>query len=146
VKIASLLIVGLCWSSAPGTSHAASQVDIRPLEAVRNKFAAFNQHDVGTIEEIYARSAILNSPDYSNLVGNKAIAETYRKIFDSIPDARDDVQLLESVGKHVYVQFILTGHWNRMQDRPVNVRIIAVYTVEDGRIVDDATYYDRKAP
>ena len=144
MKIASLLIVSLYCGLAGGNSCAAPRADIRPLEVVRNKFAAFNKHDVGAIEEIYAEVATLNSPEYSNLVGNKAIAETYRKIFDSIPDAQDGIELLESVGKHVYARFILSGHWNGMQDKPISVRIMAAYTVKDGRIVDDATYYDRK--
>jgi hypothetical protein len=144
VKTTTLLIACLCWGLAGGSSYAASRAGIRPIDAVRNKFAAFNQHDVGAIEEIYSETATLNSPDYRNLVGNKPIAETYRKIFDSIPDAKDNVELLEFAGKRVYAQFVLSGHWNGMQDKPVSVRIMAVYTVKDGRIVDDSTYYDRK--
>jgi ketosteroid isomerase-like protein len=144
VKIASLITVCLCWGMFGGSSYAASQVDIQPIKTVRNKFAAFNQHDVAAIEEIYSTTATLNSPDYRNLVGNKPIAETYRKIFDSIPDAKDTIEQLESAGKHVYVQFVLSGHWNGLQDKPISVRIMAAYTVKDGRIVDDATYYDRK--
>jgi hypothetical protein len=127
VKITSTLAVCLCWGLAGGSSYATPQADIRPIEAVRNKFAAF-------------------SPDYRNLVGNKPIAETYRKIFDSIPDAKDNIELLDSSGKHVYAQFVLSGHWNGMQDKPISVRIMAAYTVKNGRIVDDATYYDRKVP
>ena len=146
VKITSTLAVCLCWGLAGGSSYATPQADIRPIEAVRNKFAAFNRHDVGAIEEIYSRTATLNSPDYRNLVGNKPIAETYRKIFDSIPDAKDNIELLDSSGKHVYAQFVLSGHWNGMQDKPISVRIMAAYTVKNGRIVDDATYYDRKVP
>jgi limonene-1,2-epoxide hydrolase len=143
MKIASLLIGGLCWGLACDNSPA-SQKDIGPSEVVQSKFAAFNQHDVRAIGEIYARAATLNSPDYTNLVGNEAIAETYRKLFDSIPDAQDTIGRLESVGNHVYVQFVLSGHWNGAQDKPVSVRIISVYTVDAGRIVEDATYYDRK--
>ena len=144
MKIAILFTVCLCWYLDGGSSYAASQVDIQPMQIVRNKFAAFNQHDVAAIEDIYSATATLNSPDYRNLVGNKPIADTYRKIFDSIPDAKDTIEQLESAGKHVYVQFVLSGHWNGLQDKPISVRIMAVYMVKDGRIVDDATYYDRK--
>lgn len=146
VKKASLLIVCLYWGLAGESSPAASGSAIRPSEVVQSKFSAFNRHDVGAIEEVYASGATLNSPDYSNLVGNEAIAGTYRKLFDSIPDAKDNIQLLESVGKHVYVQFVLSGHWNGAQDKPIGVRIMAAYTVENGRIIEDATYYDRKIP
>jgi limonene-1,2-epoxide hydrolase len=144
VKLTRFLLVCLCWTLAGEKSHAAPQNEFSPLEVVRSKFAAFNQHDAHAIEEIYAGAATLNSPDYNNLVGNKAIADTYRKLFDSIPDAKDNIERLESVDKRVYVQFTLTGHWNGMQDKPIGIRIMAIYTVEDGRIIEDATYYDRK--
>jgi ketosteroid isomerase-like protein len=144
VKLASLLTVCLYWGLAGGSSNAASQVDNQLIETVRNKFAAFNQHDVAAIEQIYSGTATLNSPDYHDLVGNKSIAETYRRIFDSIPDAKDTIEQLESVGQHVYVQFVLSGHWNGLQAKPISVRIMSVYTVKDGRIAADETYYDRK--
>jgi ketosteroid isomerase-like protein len=141
-----LLSVCMCWSVAVVSAHAGARADARSIETVQSKFTAFNHHDVAAIEKIYATGAILNSPDYRNLVGNKPIAETYQKIFDAIPDAKDNIESLESAGSHVYVQFVLTGHWNGIQDKPVSVRIIAVYRVADGRIVDDSTYYDRKVP
>jgi len=143
VKIISALFY-LGGSLAGGSSFAVSQADDAAIEVVRHKFAAFNQHDVGAIEEIYSMNATLNSPDYRDLIGNKPIADTYRKLFESMPDAKDTVERLESTGKRVYAQFVLSGHWNGVQDKPIAVRIMAVYTVSDGRIVDDATYYDRK--
>jgi len=141
-----LLSIVVCWSLSVVSTHADAHTDSRSIEVVQSKFAAFNLHDVAAIENIYAREALLNSPDYRNLVGNKPIAETYRKLFDAIPDAKDNVELLEAAGNHIYVQFVLSGHWNGIADKPLGVRIIAVYKATDGHIVDDATYYDRKAP
>lgn len=140
-----LLTICVCWSLSLASTHADAHTQSRSVDVIQRKFAAFNQHDVAAIENIYAGGALLNSPDYRNLVGNKPIAETYRKIFDAIPDAKDEIDLLEAAGNHVYVQFVLTGHWNGAMDKPIDVRIMSVYKVEDGRIVADATYYDRKA-
>ena len=131
---------GMCLATVPANGN----VESRSIETVRSKFAAFNLHDVAAIEKIYSQGAILNTPDYRDLVGNKPIAETYRKLFDAIPDAKDDIELLESAGNHIYVKFIMTGHWNGAQDKPINAHIMAVYTVRDGRIIGDTTYYDRK--
>jgi ketosteroid isomerase-like protein len=141
-----LLTICVCWSLSFASTHADAGTDSRAVEVVQSKFAAFNQHDVAAIENSYASGARLDSPDYRNLVGNKPIAATYRKLFDAIPDAKDNIELLEAAGNHVYVQFTLTGHWNGVADKPVEARIIAVYKVADGHIVDDSTYYDRKAP
>lgn len=129
---------------AAGTVLAGPRADVTPTQVVQQKFAAFNRHDVRAIESTYENGAILHSPDYPDLMGNGPIADTYRKIFDSIPDAKDNLTLLESVGNHVYAQFILTGHWNGAADKPISARIVSVYTVKDGRIVEDSTYYDRK--
>ena len=113
---------------------------------VRLKFLAFDRHDVGAIQAIYADDAVLHSPDYPNLVGNTQIAATYRRLFEGIPDARDELQSLDRSGDKVYAQFTLTGHWKTAPDQAVRVRILSVYTMKGGHIVEDATYYDRKAP
>jgi len=141
-----MLPICVCWGLSLVGTHADAHTQSRSVDVIQSKFAAFNQHDVAAIENIYAGGALLNSPDNRNLIGNKPIAETYRKIFDAIPDAKDDIVLLEAAGNHVYVQFVLTGHWNGEVDKPIDVRIMAVYKVAEGHIVEDATYYDRKAP
>lgn len=119
-------------------------LDHGALATVRQKFAAFNQHDADAIERLYAADAALHSPDYPNLSGNKPIADTYRKIFAMIPDARDDLTSLERVGNHVYAQFVMTGHVGGAQDKPISVRLMSVYTIGNDRITEDDTYYDRK--
>lgn len=125
---------------------AGSGGGVKVMDPVRLKFEAFNKHDADTIEKIYAGGAILHSPDYPSLAGNKPIADTYRRLFDVIPDAKDNLETIESSSNHVYARFVLTGHLQGAQDKPINVRIISVYTVKDGHIVEDSTYYDRKAP
>jgi len=146
MKAAAILISLLASGMIATATSAAAGADAKPDDPVRLKFAAFNKHDVDAIEQIYARDATLRSPDYPGLTGNAPIAETYRKIFDAIPDAKDELETLEASSNHVYAQYVLTGHFNGAQDKPINVRIISVYTVKNGRIVADSTYYDRKAP
>jgi ketosteroid isomerase-like protein len=117
-----------------------------PVGTVRLKFAAFDRHDTAAIQAIYADEAVLHSPDYPNLVGNAQIAATYRRLFEAIPDAKDELRSLDRSGDKVYAQFILTGHWKTAPDQAVKVRILSVYTLQGGHIVEDVTYYDRKVP
>jgi len=128
------------------TMSVTPKVAAEPIETIQRKFLAFNAHDVTAIENIYAADAVLHSPDYPQLVGNSKIADTYKQIFDAIPDARDNIVSIQSSADTVYAQFILSGHFNGMQSKPVNVRIISVYTVKDHHIAGDSTYYDRKSP
>lgn len=117
-----------------------------PTKTVEQKFSAFNRHDAAAIQSLYASDAILHSPDYPELHGNSKIADTYRWIFDAIPDANDSVVTLESTADHVYVQFVLSGHLKDAGNKPISVRIMSVYTIKDHLIVGDSTYYDRKTP
>ena len=131
-----------CLASLAGCGTLPPGAD--PAEAIRAKFEAFNRHDVSAIESIYAADAVLHSPDYPELSGNAPIAGTYRSLFEAIPDAHDEAQSLDVVADKVYAQFVLTGHFKGAADKPIKARLIAVYTVHGGHIVEDATYYDRK--
>jgi ketosteroid isomerase-like protein len=131
--------------AAPAASAVApASTGIEPEKTVAQKFEAFNRHDADAIQDLYAKDAMLRSPDHPELLGNSKIADTYRWIFAAIPDAKDTILSIESTGSNVYVQFVLTGHLKDAQSKAVSVRIMSVYTVRDHRIVSDATYYDRK--
>jgi ketosteroid isomerase-like protein len=142
----AILIFCLALGLTRPTISAASDATVEPMRTIQLKFAAFNVHDVAAIKNIYASDATLHSPDYPNLVGNAQIADTYKRLFEAIPDAQDNLVSIQSSADTVYAQFVLTGHFNGMENKPVNVRIISVYTVKDHHIVGDSTYYDRKAP
>lgn len=138
---ACLAGVAACAATAP---TPVDQGDA--AKTVRQKFAAFDQHDAPAIQDIYGTDAVLHSPNYPELKGNGPIAATYRQLFAAIPDAKDEVQSFDAIGNKVYVQFLLTGHWGGAPDKGVHARIMSIYTVADGHIVADTTYYDRKAP
>jgi len=143
---ATILLFFLASGIVSSAASADSADPINSINSIRMKFEAFNKHDADAIEKIYASGATLHSPDYPALVGNKQIADTYRGLFDAIPDAKDNLETLENSSTHVYAQFVMTGHLKGEEHKPISVRIISVYAVKDGRIVDDSTYYDRKLP
>jgi hypothetical protein len=84
------LIALLCCACSPARAHP-----VDPVATVRLKFAAFDRHDAGAIQGIYAGEAVLHSPDYPNLVGDTPIADTYRRLFEAIPDAKDELRSLD---------------------------------------------------
>ncbi|MDE0854906.1 MAG: nuclear transport factor 2 family protein [Nevskia sp.] len=131
------ILAGVCGCA---TLQGASD----PAVTVRLKFAAFDRHDVSAIQGYYADDAILRSPDNPELAGNAPIADVYRHIFDAIPDARDEIRSFDQSADKVFVQFVMSGHFKGAADQPVKLRIMSIYTVRDGRIVEDSTYYDRK--
>ena|ERR1700722_8215145 len=138
-----VLLSALCISLGLETlSQAHTTTDV--MSVVQSKFKAFNAHDVAAIEQIYAADAILHSPDYPELSGNTPIAATYKRIFDAIPDAQDTVQNIMRSDDKVIVEFVLSGHFGGADGKPINARIVSIYTVKHAHIVADSTYYDRK--
>ena len=140
MALVCLAAVASCTCSAPALR---GQADVEVT--VRQKFAAFNRHDADTIQTIYGPNAVLYSPDYPGLTGNVPIADTYRQLFAAIPDARDEIQSFDAIGDEVFVQFTLTGHWEGVPGKSLQVPIMSIYIVKDGHIAHDTTYYDRKA-
>jgi len=138
----SSVVCMLASLSAFAAPHHAGN---RPLDTVRLKFAAFDRHDVATIRSLYARDAILHSPDHQRLTGSGPIAETYRSLFALIPDAQDAVASLDVSANKVFSRYVLTGHLQGAGGKPIKVSIMSVYTIRNNHIVLDETYYDRKA-
>lgn len=116
-----------------------------PLDTVRQKFAAFDRHDVAGLRALYAYDVVLHSPDHPRLKGNGPIAVTYRSLFALIPDAKDAIKTLDVSGNRVFSQYELTGHLQGVAGKPIKMSIMSVYTVRSNHIVLDDTYYDRKA-
>lgn len=147
MKTAMMIVLACsacCMATTPG--FAASYHGVDPVKTVRQKFEAFNRHDAAAIEGLYAADAVLRSPDYPELAGNSQIADTYKRLFDAIPDANDAIENIDSSGNRVYVQFVLSGHLKGAGGKFIKVPIMSVYTVSGGHIAADSTYYDRKTP
>ena len=146
MKATRLMTLG-CLAAIASCAHTGPGPRGQPAAemTVRQKFAAFNRHDADAIQSIYGANAVLHSPDYPELAGNEPIAGTYRKLFAAIPDARDEIKSFDAIGDKVYVQFTLTGHWQGVPEKALQVRLMSVYIVKDGHIADDTTYFDRKA-
>src|SRR5215469_1302119 len=79
-RVRDMLVVCVLFAIAL-TSSFAKATDADVLATVRQKFEAFNRHDTTAIERLYAPDAVLHSPDYPSLSGNKPIADTYRNLF-----------------------------------------------------------------
>ncbi len=119
-----------------------------PAETVAALFAAFNRHDAEGLAALYADDAVVESPDLERpLEGPAAIAAHYHAMFAQWPDVRDDVRNVVAAGDQAAVEFVSAGTM-QMDGRPVRfaLPICSVLKVRDGRIVRDASYFDRTQP
>jgi hypothetical protein len=70
------------------------------------------------------------------------IVEKYAQMGQVIPDMRDDmVQVYPSGENHVIVEFVSSG--TAPDGNKWKLPICTIFTIEDGLIARDSTYYDR---
>ena len=110
-----------------------------PESVVREMFDAFNAHDPERMAALYAEEAVLTSSDFCAPRGKSDVVRTYRALFDTFPDIRDDIDRLIADGDQVAVAFTA-----RSAQGPAGLElpVIAMLRVEQGRIVHDASIFE----
>ena len=101
---------------------------------------------------MYADSAQFKDPSLGPGVvtqTRKQVAAKYAELANTFPDVHDEVvQLYPSGSKHVIVEFVSTG--TAPDSSKFELPICTVFTIENGKITKDFTYYDNfedpKAP
>ena len=108
-------------------------------EIVENLFAAFNRHDLDVMEKLYSEDAELKSSDFcSPRRGRNEVRRTYKELFDSFPDLRDDVQILVVQDDRIAVKFVSRSTTHG----PFRVEIATFLTLKNGQIVGDESVFD----
>jgi steroid delta-isomerase-like uncharacterized protein len=140
IAFAASVLVAVALASP---ALARNQKSTQPTRVVAQWFQAFNRHDADTIQRLYADDAVYEGPDYPMLRGNRAIADVYRSLFALIPDVTDTIKSMDRSGDKVFVEFVATGQ--PKGGARLTLRIFSVLEVRNGKVVRDATYYDRKS-
>jgi len=104
----------------------------------------FNKHDWGKMAEMYAQVSEFKDPS----LGKGIVKQTRQQIIDKysglnemFPDVKDEiVQIYPSGDKHIIVEFISTG--TAPDGSKFELPICTVFTIENGLITKDFTYYD----
>jgi ketosteroid isomerase-like protein len=107
-------------------------------------FEYFNQHDWKKMANLYADSALFKDPS----LGTKAVVQSHSQTIEKytalqqlFPDIHDEVIAVYPSGeKQVIVEFISTG--TAPDSSKFELPVCTVFTIENGIIVKDFTYYD----
>ena len=140
-KITLTLIVLMCIVTAFYDSKASKNNEEENVKIVKGIFAAFNAHDWQKMASFYAENAVLEDPSYEKpVIGNKDMPAKYAAMEAYFPDIYDHVQKIYPSENHVIVEFISTG--TSKDGIKFSLPICTVLTIENGKVVRDATYYD----
>ncbi len=114
---------------------------------VRAMFEAFNQHEWQKMASFYDEQARFLDPSYGpGYIGRsrQQTVEHYRELEKMFPDIKDELTDVIASGNKVVVQFLSTG--TAPDGTQWHLPICTVFTLKDGEIVVDATYYDNATP
>jgi ketosteroid isomerase-like protein len=132
-------LIALAISSGPPASAKALR---SPHDTVQRLFSAFNRHDLDMMARLYASDAIIESPDFcSARHGPEGVRKTYAELFRAFPDIVDQVTGYLVSGERIAVQFV--AHSQRFEPAQ-GLRLATFFTIRDGLIVRDETYFDTR--
>lgn len=114
-------------------------------QVVRQLFDAFNRHDWTQMAACYADTALFLDPSFGKEYVTKTRQQTiakYTEMAAMFPDIKDDVKAVYAAGDHVTVEFVSSG--SSAQTGAWQLPICTVFTLQQGKIIKDATYYDQE--
>ena len=125
------------------TSEKNNSPEAENKALAQSMFTAFNAHDWKRMAGYYSNDALFldpaSGPAYVSMP-NDSIIKKYTEMAVGAPDIKDSIVGLFAEGDKVSVQFVSSGtsngeHWE--------LPIATVLTISKGKIIRDATYYDK---
>jgi steroid delta-isomerase-like uncharacterized protein len=135
-------------------SVAGAFAQTTPAAVVTRRFEALNRHDLAALETLYADSARIESVEFEGpKVGPAGIRWVYSQHFAGTPELTYAVDRLLPCGDDVVVQYRFGGTLTQpgpgvpayMKDKPYSLAACAVFTVQNGKIIRERTYFDQVA-
>jgi ketosteroid isomerase-like protein len=111
---------------------------------IEQYFEHFNNHDWAKMADLYIENAAFKDPSLG--VGiltqtKKQIVDKYAKLHSVFPDLHDKIiQIYPSGENHIIVEFVSSG--TAPDDSKFELPICTIFTIENGLITKDFTYFD----
>ncbi len=123
---------------------SASESAVKNSEIVEQYFKHFNNHEWQKMSEMYAGTAEFKDPSLGQGIIKMTRAETvakYAGLNEMFPDIHDRViQMYPSGTESIIVEFMSSG--TAPDGNKFELPICAIFTIENGKIVKDFSYFD----
>lgn len=111
---------------------------------IRQYFGYFNSHNWKKMANMYTETAEFKDPSLGKGVvkqSRQQIIDKYTALSQMFPDVKDKIiQIYNSGDNHVIVEFVSTG--TAPDNTKFKLPICTIFTIEDGKITKDFTYFD----
>jgi ketosteroid isomerase-like protein len=116
------------------------------IKIVTQLFDYFNAHDWPKMASLYSDTANFKDPSFGIQVVKQSQAQTIKKYSELqafIPNIHDSITAMYASGeKNIIVEFTSTG--TMLDGQHMELPICAIFTLQEGKIVGDYTYYDNQ--
>lgn len=135
-----LVFLAACAPKEPKTNS----VQEKNVALARQVYEHFNKHEWEKMANLYTENAEFKDPSFGQKTvqqTRKQIADKYKELEKMFPDVRDNIVAVYPSGeKHVIVEFVSSG--TAPDSTKWQLPICTVFTIENGLISKDFTYYD----
>lgn len=111
---------------------------------IKQYYEHFNNHEWSKMAEMYTYTSDFKDPSLGQGIVKQTrpqIIEKYTALGEMFPDVKDEIiQIYPSGDKHMIVEFISTG--TAPDGSKFELPICTIFTIENGKITKDYTYYD----
>jgi len=144
MKALKILVSGIFLSAMLISCNSADKLQAENKELIENYFKQFNNHNWKALSELYVENAEFKDPSFGNGTVKQSKAEfvkKYTELNQVFPDLKDKViQVYPSGDQHIIVEFVSTG--TAPDHSKFELPISTIFTIENGKITKDYTYYD----
>jgi len=143
-----LLSVVMLVACSNNTNHSTQTTtdpsSVENEKLIRRYFDTFNKHQWKELAGFYTENAEFKDPSFGiePIQQNHAqIIEKYSAMGEMFPDLRDEIKAIYPSGEHcIVVEFVSTG--TAPDSSSFTLPICTIFTIENGKISKDYTYYD----
>ncbi len=144
MKKLMLFILGTFIMLSCNTQKKENRSPTENEKLVKTYFEYFNKHDWQKMANMYSEISEFKDPSFGNGIvkqTRKEIVEKYNNLNQIFPDLNDKViQTYQSGAHHIIVEFVSTG--TAPDNSKFELPICTIFTIENGKITKDFTYYD----
>ncbi|MDR2121813.1 MAG: nuclear transport factor 2 family protein [Flavobacteriaceae bacterium] len=144
MRIVSLILVLLLTTLSCAEKNTDSELTGKNELIVKQYFEHFNNHDWQKVADMYIDKAEFKDPSVGKEIftmTKKEIVAKYSELVKVFPDLKDKViQTYSSGDKTIVVEFVTVG--TAPDNSKLELPICTIFTIEDGKITKDFSYYD----
>jgi ketosteroid isomerase-like protein len=141
--ITTFILLGILLISCTH-QNSTNMESAENVKIIRQYYEYFNNHEWGKMAEMYIEVSDFKDPSLGQGIvkqSRQQIIDKYSELSEMFPDVKDEIiQIYPSGNKHVIVEFISTG--TAPDGSIFELPICTIFTIENGKITKDFTYYD----